>query len=124
MELCMSAKERDRLRVMNQMEKRQLTQREGANQLRMSERQVRRLWKRYQQEGDGGLVHKLRVLLATRARMRGRLGRPPNGARDPGDARRARRGANRSDGEPPYAAATFSFFSRARMRSERVWRAY
>jgi transposase len=45
---------------MNQLEGRQLTQREGAKHLQLSERQVRRVWKRFRQEGDGGLVHKLR----------------------------------------------------------------
>lgn len=56
----MSARERDRLRMMNQLEGRQVTQRQAAVQLRLSVRQLRRIWKRFRREGDQGLVHKLR----------------------------------------------------------------
>ncbi len=56
----MSAKERDRLRVVNDLEKGRLRQRGAAGLLGVSVRQVRRILARYRKEGDGGLVHRLR----------------------------------------------------------------
>lgn len=56
----MGEKERDRLRVMGQLEKGQIAQTQAAKVLGLSSRQVRRITRRYQQEGDAGLVHGLR----------------------------------------------------------------
>ena len=56
----MSQRERDRLKVISEIEKGQLTQREGAVQLGLSERWVRALVGRVRREGDVGVVHRLR----------------------------------------------------------------
>jgi transposase len=60
MELCMNRKERDRLKVMHNLKQGRLKQREAAEVLALSERQVRRLLRRYERGGDAGLVHGLR----------------------------------------------------------------
>jgi transposase len=60
MELRMSQKERDRLKVMAQVKAKKMAQQEAAAILRLSERQVRRLLRRYERHGDAGLVHQLR----------------------------------------------------------------
>ena len=60
MELRMSQKERDRLKVMAQVKSRRMAQQEAAEVLRLSARQVRRLLRRYEEHGDAGLVHQLR----------------------------------------------------------------
>ena len=60
MELRMSAKERDRLRIMEQVVNQALKQSEAAVLLGLSERQVRRVVRRYREQGDRGLVHRLR----------------------------------------------------------------
>jgi transposase len=61
----MSARERDRLVVVRTLSeghgrRRGLTQAQAAELLGCSERQVRRLLRRYEQEGDAGLVHRSR----------------------------------------------------------------
>jgi len=66
----MSVKERRRLVVLGQVGSGQLTVKAAGELLDLSERQARRLWRRYQVEGDGGLVHRLR-------------GRPGNRRGDP-----------------------------------------
>jgi molybdenum-dependent DNA-binding transcriptional regulator ModE len=58
--LVMSRLERRRLEVMSRVGAEGLSLRKASELLEMSYRQVRRLWSRYQQEGDAGLVHKLR----------------------------------------------------------------
>ena len=60
MELRMSQKERDRLKVMSELSKGKLMQVEAAEILGLSERQVRRVLRRFEAGGDGGLVHRLR----------------------------------------------------------------
>ena len=60
MDLLMSAKERDRLRSLAQVEAGQLGRVEAAGRLKLSVRQVARLLVRYREEGDGGLVHRSR----------------------------------------------------------------
>ena len=65
MNLTMSQEDRDRLDVVRAVEARQVTQKEAANQLGITDRQVRRVFRRYRTEGDGGLIHCSR-------------GRPPN----------------------------------------------
>jgi len=56
----MSVKERDRLRVVHQVKEGKLTCREAAELLGISARQVRRSLRRLEEEGDPGLVHRLR----------------------------------------------------------------
>ena len=56
----LSQRERDRLRVLHELEQGQLQQKEAARRLRLSDRQIRRLQTRLQKEGDRGLVHRLR----------------------------------------------------------------
>jgi transposase len=56
----LSAKERERLKVLQQVEEGHLQQVEAARRLRLSDRQVRRLQARLRREGDRGIVHRLR----------------------------------------------------------------
>ena len=56
----MTWNERDRLAMFRQVEARQITLVEAAERLSMSYRQVKRMWKRYRELGDGGVVHGLR----------------------------------------------------------------
>jgi len=60
MELRMSRKERDRLKVMAALAQRRMRQKEASRLLRLSERQARRILARYRAEGDAGLVHRAR----------------------------------------------------------------
>lgn len=60
MELRMSRKERDRLKVVEQLRDGRLKQREVAELLGLGVRQVRRILRRYEAKGDAGLVHRLR----------------------------------------------------------------
>ena len=56
----MSAKERDRLKVLHAAQKRHITQVQAAKELGMSTRWVRVLLKRVQEGGDAAVVHRLR----------------------------------------------------------------
>ena len=56
----MSDKEVKRLTIMTELRKKQLTQRMAANQLQISIRQVKRLWRAFQDQGTAGLVNKSR----------------------------------------------------------------
>jgi len=58
--IAMSARERDRLQVVQQVEERKMKQVEAAERLQLSDRQVRRLLGRVRQQGDRGIVHGLR----------------------------------------------------------------
>ncbi len=60
MELRMSRKERDRLKVIEQVEQGLMSQLKAAEVLRLSVRQVRRIQGRYRRDGDRGLVHRSR----------------------------------------------------------------
>jgi len=64
--LWMTAKERDRLKVLHEVKKRHITQKQAAAELGLSVRWVRALLVRWQTGGDRGLRHGLR-------------GRPSNG---------------------------------------------
>jgi hypothetical protein len=55
----MSAKERDRLKVLHAVRKRHITQRQAAAELGISVRWVRTLLKRLRVHGDRGLRHRL-----------------------------------------------------------------
>jgi hypothetical protein len=56
--LLMSRKERTRLGVMNNVKASALSLVAAAGVLALSYRQAKRLWRRYQDQGDGGLVHR------------------------------------------------------------------
>jgi transposase len=56
----LSAKERERLKVLQQVEEGHLKQIEAAQRLHLTDRQVRRLQSRLRAEGDGGILHGLR----------------------------------------------------------------
>ena len=56
----MSEKEIKRLKVMDQLGEKHITQGKAAEQLGLSVRQVKRLWKAYQEKGAEGLVNKSR----------------------------------------------------------------
>jgi len=58
--LMLSGKERDRLKVLHELQGGHLTQVEAAGQLGISDREVRRLLARIAAEGDRGVVHRLR----------------------------------------------------------------
>ncbi|HEY4085385.1 MAG TPA: ISNCY family transposase [Bryobacteraceae bacterium] len=64
--LKMGQRERDRLKVLHEVERGQLRQREAAGQLRMSERGFRKLLKRFRERGDGGVMHGLRGRVSAR----------------------------------------------------------
>lgn len=55
--LTMSARERGRLGVMTQVKKQGLRLVEAARLMRVSYRQAKRIWRRYRQDGDRGLIH-------------------------------------------------------------------
>jgi transposase len=77
MELRMSDKERDRLEVMRRLRRGQIQQVDAAQMMRLSTRQVRRIQRRVEREGDLGLVHRAR-------------GRPSNRRTPPETERRAK----------------------------------
>jgi hypothetical protein len=58
--LMLSGKERDRLKVLHEVQEGHLTQGEAAGHLGISDREVRRLLARIAAEGDRGVVHRLR----------------------------------------------------------------
>ena len=58
--LTMSRKERNRITIMAGVKAKELNQVQAAELLGVSHRQAKRIWRRYQDEGDAGLVHRLR----------------------------------------------------------------
>ena len=56
----LSQTERDRLKVLHALQEKHIRQVEAARRLALSDRQVRRLLRRVQAEGDRGVVHRLR----------------------------------------------------------------
>ncbi len=56
----MSQKERERLKVLHEVQRGHLTQVEAGWRLKLSPRQVRRVLRRLEAEGDGGLIHRMR----------------------------------------------------------------
>lgn len=56
----MSTRDRDRLKVLHEVQKRHISQKQAAIELGLSTRWVRKLLKRLVKQGDGGLVHGLR----------------------------------------------------------------
>jgi len=66
--IAMSQRERDRLKVMDGVLKGQRTQVEAARLLDLCQRQVRRIVRRLEAEGDGGIVHRQRGKPSHRAK--------------------------------------------------------
>jgi hypothetical protein len=64
--LAMSQRERDRLKVLHETSKGQITQKQAAAQLRVSERHVRRMLKKFNSMGDSAVVHGLRGRVSNR----------------------------------------------------------
>lgn len=58
--LTMSKKERNQLQIFHLLDQKEITQKEAAVRLNLTERWVRKKIKRYKNEGDVGLVHKSR----------------------------------------------------------------
>jgi Helix-turn-helix domain len=74
--LEMSKRERRRLEVLSQVGSKKLTLQKGSELLGIGYRQMKRVWSRYQAEGDAGLVHRLRGRKSNRrcdARLRKRV---------------------------------------------------
>ena len=68
--LTMSPKERERLKVLHHLDKSELCCSDAAESLDISERQLYRLRARYRNEGDDGLIHRLRGCLSNRGYSR------------------------------------------------------
>lgn len=66
--LIMSQKERTRMGVMQRVKSKQMTLVAGADVLGLSYRQMKRIWKRYREQGDRGLVHRSRGRPGSRAK--------------------------------------------------------
>lgn len=56
----MSQRDRDRLKVLHEAERGHITQKQAGERLKLSERWVRKLVARLREEGDGGILHRLR----------------------------------------------------------------
>ena len=58
--LRMSGRERQRFMLLGRVKRGELKLAKAAELLELRYRQVKRIWKRYQEQGDKGLVHGLR----------------------------------------------------------------
>jgi transposase len=58
--ILMNQKERDRLKVLHEVNQGQITQKKAAEQMQVTERWVRKLMARIRKEGDRAVVHRLR----------------------------------------------------------------
>ena len=59
----MNRKERDRMTILVGVKAKKLSQVEAGQIMGWGYRQAKRIWQRYQDQGDAGLVHRLRVFL-------------------------------------------------------------
>ena len=78
--LLMSQKERTRMGVLKQVKAKLLSLVAAGELLRLSYRQAKRVWRRYRDQGDKGLVHRARGRVGNRrkaADIRERPARPP-----------------------------------------------
>src|ERR1700726_1147729 len=64
--ITLSQRERYRLKVLHEVQQKQLTQVAAAERLKVSDRHVRRMLLRLRERGDGSLVHGLRGLPSNR----------------------------------------------------------
>jgi hypothetical protein len=69
--LTMSHKERKRMTIMAGVKRHTLTQVQAAELMGVSYRQAKRVWRRYQDAGDAGLVHRLRGRAGLRCKPAG-----------------------------------------------------
>lgn len=60
-ELLLKQRDRDFLKVLHAVRKRHITQRQAAEQLKVTERWIRKLLGRIRQNGDRAVIHGLRV---------------------------------------------------------------
>ena len=67
--LAMSQLERTRLAMMTRVREKATTIREASEVMGMSYRQSRRIYKRYRDEGDRGLIHRARGQPSTHSRL-------------------------------------------------------
>jgi len=67
--LTMSARERRRLELLSQVKKGSLRLNKVSELLGISYRHTKRIWKRYREQGDAGLVHRLRGGVSNRAAL-------------------------------------------------------
>jgi hypothetical protein len=58
--LTMSGKERQRMTIMAGVKSQAVSQVQAAELMGLGYRQAKRIWRRYQAEGDAGLIHRLR----------------------------------------------------------------
>jgi hypothetical protein len=58
--IALSQRERDRLKVLHEVQRKHLTQVAAVTRLKVTDRKVRRMLQRIREHGDGGLVHGLR----------------------------------------------------------------
>ena len=58
--LLLTQQDRDRLKVLHEVRKGHLTQREAAGQLKLTERWIRELVERMRRKGDRAVIHRLR----------------------------------------------------------------
>jgi len=65
--LTMSMKERERLKMISRIENHELSIALAAEALHLSERQLYRMLRRYRQQGDAGIIHRLRGQPSVRA---------------------------------------------------------
>src|SRR5215472_8687126 len=70
--LVLSTRDRDRLKVLHEVKQGHLTQREAAEQLKVTDRWVRQLLRRVGREGDRGVVHRQRGRASPRRLGEGR----------------------------------------------------
>jgi transposase len=68
--LIMSQKERTRLGIMREIRAKTMTLVAAAKVLRLGYRQMKRVWRRYQDEADVGLVHRSRGRTSNRAKAK------------------------------------------------------
>jgi hypothetical protein len=64
--LLLTQRDRDRLKVLHQVRKGQLTQRQAGEQLKLTDRWIRKLLLRMKEQGDRAVVHGLRGRPSTR----------------------------------------------------------
>src|SRR5438105_11250277 len=58
--LVLTRKDRDRLKVLHEVEKGHITQRQGAEQLKLTDRWIREMVARIREQGDKAVIHGLR----------------------------------------------------------------
>jgi hypothetical protein len=71
----MSRQERERLKIMAGVKAEELTLVAAAGLMGVCYRQSKRIWRRYQDEGDAGLVHRLRGQPSARRKPYGQISR-------------------------------------------------